>query len=211
MQLVLLRQYHSVQIHCLDRVSFGDQIQRGDALITQLPQLLLAVQVADCLPVLIADEVSGIVAAVHAGWRGLLGGIVPKTLARMHAQYNCNPRHCVAVVGPCIGPCCYKVSNELATTFEGAFGRPAPLLNLPQDAGFNSLTTANDSDSRPLQTSNYLDLPAVCRCQLQAAGLQDRLIFSNPPCTSCQRDIFFSYRADEGTTGRMLAAIGKVG
>ena len=186
MQLVLLRQYHSVQIHCLDRISFGDQIQRGDALITRVPQLLLAVQVADCLPLLIADEASGVVAAIHAGWRGLLGGIVPKTLARMHAQYNCNPRHCVAVVGPCIGPCCYQVSNELATAFEVAFGSRAP------------------------RASNYLDLPAICRWQLEAAGLQDSLIFSNPPCTSCQRDMFFSYRADQGTTGRMLAVIGKL-
>lgn len=211
MPLVVLRQYHSVLVHCLDRFSPGERVAEGDALITRLPRLLLAVQVADCLPVLIADEAAGVVAAVHAGWRGLLGGIVPKTVKRMQSEYSCNPQHCVAVIGPCIGPCCYQVGNKLAAAFEVALGGRAQLLHYRQGSAPRSSAGLNDSASHPTRATKYLDLPAACRCQLEAAGLQASQIFSNPPCTSCQRDIFFSYRADQGTTGRMLATIGKLG
>ena len=207
--LVRLRQCHSDGVVCLDRFAPGDPPAEGDALITRRSGLLMVVQVADCLPVLIVDRAKRIVAAVHAGWRGLLAGVVPKTLEAMQSRYACDPRHCLAVIGPSIGPCCYEVGQDVAVPFEEAFpGRPH-LLRSCQPSG-QALSSGTDPSDDPLNTRRLLDLSAACRCQLETAGLPDRSIFSHPPCTSCHRDAFYSYRAEGGSTGRMLAAIGKI-
>lgn len=206
---VRLRQCHSDGVVCLDRSAPGDPPAEGDAVITRRSGLLLAVQVADCLPVLIVDKAKRILAAVHAGWRGLLAGIVPKTLEAMQSRYASDPRHCLAVVGPSIGPCCYEVGRDVAMPFEEAFpGRPQLWRNF-QAPGRALSAGTGPSDASP-NPRRMLDLSAACRCQLEAAGLPDRSVFSHPPCTSCHRDVFYSYRAEGRGAGRMLAAIGKI-
>ena len=74
----------------------------------------------------------------------------------------------------------------------------------------SALSSEIDPSDDPPNTRRRLDLPAACRCQLETAGLPVRSIFSHPPCTACHRDSFYSYRAEGGSTGRMLAAIGKI-
>ena len=209
MVLVRLRQCHSDRVVCLDRFAPGDPPAEGDAVITHLSGLLLAVQVADCLPVLIVDKAKRILAAVHAGWRGLLAGVVPKTLEAMQSRYASDPRHCLAVIGPSIGPCCYEVGQDVALPFEEAFpGRPHLWRNSqPPGRALSSGTGISDA---PPSARRMLDLSAACRCQLESSGLPDRSVFSHPPCTSCHRDVFYSYRAEGGSAGRMLAAIGKI-
>ena len=209
MVLVRLRQCHSDGVVCLDRFAPGDPPAEGDALITHRSGLLLAVQVADCLPVLIVDKAKKILAAVHAGWRGLLAGVVPRTLEAMQSRYACDPRHCLAVIGPSIGPCCYEVGQDVAVPFQESFpGRPH-LWRDVQPSG-RALSSEIDPSDDPPDTRRRLDLSAACRCQLETAGLPVRSIFSHPPCTACHRDSFYSYRAEGGSTGRMLAAIGKI-
>lgn len=209
MVLLRLRQCHSDGVVCLDRSAPGAPPEEGDALITHRSGLLLAVQVADCLPVLIVDRSKRILAAVHAGWRGILAGVVPKTLERMRSRYASDPGHCLAVIGPSIGPCCYEVGQDVAAPFEEAFpGRP----ELWRDLQFpgRALSPEIGPSEDPNNSRRMLDLSAACRCQLETAGLPDKSIFSHPPCTCCNRDAFYSYRADRGSTGRMLAAIGKI-
>ena len=205
---VRLRQCHSDVVVCLDRFAPGDPPAQGDAVITRRSGLLLAVQVADCLPVLIVDQAKRILAAVHAGWRGLLAGVVPKTLEAMQSRYASDPRHCLAVIGPSIGPCCYEVGRDVAIPFEEAFpGRPQLWRNLRPPG--REVSGGAGLSGEPLEKRRMLDLPAACRCQLEAAGLPGSSVFSHPPCTSCHRDVFYSHRAEGGSTGRMLAAIGK--
>ncbi len=206
---VRLRQCHSDGVVCPDRFAPGDSPAEGDALITRRAGLLLAVQVADCLPVLIADKAKRILAAVHAGWRGLLAGVVPKTLEAMQSRYGSDPRHCLAVIGPSIGSCCYEVGRDVAMLFEEAFpGRPQLWRNFPPPGG--ALASGTDLSDDPPNARRLLDLPAACRCQLETAGLPAGSVFSHPPCTSCHPDAFHSYRAEGGSAGRMLAAIGKL-
>lgn len=209
MALARLRQCHSDGVVCLDRVAPGDLPVEGDAVITRRSGLLLAVQVADCLPVLIVDKAKRILAAVHAGWRGLLAGVVPKTLEAMQSRYASDPRHCLAVIGPSIGPCCYEVGPDVAMPFEEAFpGHPQLWRNFQPPGG--ALSAGTGPSDAPPNHRRMLDLSAACRCQLETAGLPDRSVFSHPPCTSCHRDVFYSYRAEGRGTGRMLAAIGKI-
>ncbi len=209
MVLVRLRQCHSDGVVCLDRLVPGTPPAEGDALITHRSGLLLAVQVADCLPVLIVDRSKRILAAVHAGWRGILAGVVPRTLERMQSRYASDPGHCLAVIGPSIGPCCYEVGRDVAAPFEEAFrGRPELWRDLQSPGRALSAGTGPSDD--PGNSRRMLDLSAACRCQLENAGLPDKSIFSHPPCTCCNRDTFYSYRGDRGSTGRMLAAIGKI-
>ncbi len=206
---VRLRQCHSDGVVCLDGFEPGDLPAEGDALITRRSGLLLAVQVADCLPVLIADKAKRVLAAVHAGWRGLLAGVVPRTLEAMQSRYASDPCDCLAVIGPSIGPCCYEVGQEVARPFEEAFpGRPRLWRNLQPAAGVLACGTG-PSDASP-GARRTLDLSAACRCQLESAGLPESSVFSHPPCTCCHRDVFHSYRAEGGSAGRMLAAIGKI-
>jgi len=205
MVLVRLRQCHSDGVVCLDRLAPGNLPAEGDAVITRRSGVLLTIQVADCLPVLIVDKSKRILAAVHAGWRGLLAGVVPKTLEAMQSRYASDPRHCLAVIGPSIGPCCYQVGQDVAMPFEEAFpGRPQLWRNF-QPAGRDLSSGTGPSDARRM-----LDLSAACRCQLETAGLPAGRVFSHPPCTSCHRNVFYSYRAEGESTGRMLAAIGKI-
>lgn len=209
MGLARLRQCHSNGVVCLDRFAPENPPAEGDALITHRSGLLLAVQVADCLPVLIVDKARRVLAALHAGWRGILAGIVPRTLEAMQSRFACDPRHCLAVIGPSIGPCCYEVGQDVAAPFEEAFpGRPELWRDL-QSPG-RALSPGTGPSVDPGNSRRMLDLSAACRCQLETAGLPDKSIFSHPPCTCCNRDVFYSYRADRGSTGRMLAAIGKI-
>jgi polyphenol oxidase len=108
------------QIHS-DRVlrveSPGPQGE-GDALISNLPGIDLTIRTADCLPILIADRRNRAVAAVHAGWRGVVAEIVPKTIDGMRQQFGSNPEDLLVVIGPGIGACCFEVGPEVAVQFQ---------------------------------------------------------------------------------------------
>jgi YfiH family protein len=112
------------QIHS-DRVLFvespGPQGE-GDALISNRPGIGLAIRTADCLPILIADPRNRVVAAVHAGWRGVVSGIGPKAVQAMHQQFGSDPGDLVVAIGPGIGACCFEVGPEVSVQF-GLSGR----------------------------------------------------------------------------------------
>jgi len=209
MPLVALKQIHSDVIHVFDGVP-GEPC-RGDASITNKPGLLLAVQTADCVPILLADMKKRAVAAIHGGWRGTLARIVTKTIGAMQMQFGTKPSDLLAAIGPCIGPCCYEVGTEVATQFLSQF----------EDASsyFDELRTGDEPN--PLQWMNMmppghqpppknvlLDLREANHSQLVAAGVSGKNIHTLDVCTACRPDLLFSYRKQGGATGRLMAAIG---
>lgn len=154
-----------------------------DALITSQPGLMVGVTVADCVPILLYDQANRAVAAVHAGWRGTVGGIVRKTLVAMQQRFGTAANHCYAYVGTCIDECSFEVGPEVADQFPVAFKR-------------------TDGEKY------YVDLKAANRQALLDFGIPAEQISVSPFSTVLNNDDYFSYRAEGGQTGRMLAVIG---
>lgn len=194
----------------------------GDALITDRPGLLLAVQVADCLPLLLVDPKRRVVAAVHAGWRGTLAGIAEKTVGRMRQECGCRPRDLLAAVGPGIHRCCYEVGREVVEHFEAKFPYADKIVHRTQPSPSQVHWQQPLMDPapgpprpRPAVTSPsgeqfYLDIVEANRRQLVATGLKPKNIWASPHCTACHTDLFFSHRAERGRTGRMMGLVGIV-
>ena len=143
------------------------------------------VSVADCVPVLVADPGSGVVAAVHAGWRGTLARAAAAAVAALGREAGAPPARLLAAVGPSIGPCCYEVSQDLAARFRDELG-PAVVRE----------------GERP-----RVDLWRANAEVLAAAGVPEDRVELLRRCTACERDHFFSHRRDAGRTGRQLAFI----
>jgi len=110
-----LKQIHSALALVADR--HEGCVGEADALITAEPGVVVSVRTADCFPILLADTLRRAIAAVHAGWRGTVDGVVVETLNRMQAEYGTKPADIVAAIGPGIGACCYEVGEEVARRF----------------------------------------------------------------------------------------------
>lgn len=206
------------QIHS-DIVSRIDAAVRvapyADALVTQERGILIAVQTADCIPILLADTKNRAVAAIHSGWRGTLGRIALKTLGRMRMDFGTDPGDVIAAIGPGIGRCCYEVGSDLAREFDSQFPQAREWFDGP----FEALAAGeNDAEWLPWLTMRppghpaaparlQLDLLAANRSILTEAGVPATGIISTDFCTACRSDLFFSYRR-ESSTGRLMAAIG---
>jgi YfiH family protein len=209
--LVNLSQIHSSVIH---RVRRGEDVPpKGDGLITDVPGIVLAVKVADCVPVIIADRRQKAVGIFHAGWRGTAARIVQKGVGELRHHLGSDPADIVAAIGPAIGRCCYEIGDQVESEFESQFAywrelfedvfdswslhTKYPLLFMNQRA---------PGHGEPA-LSRHLDLvEANCR-QLLDAGLKPENIDRLNQCTSCHTDLFFSHRK-ERVTGRMMAAVG---
>ena len=211
--LISLRQVHSDIVHVFSEPP--SEPQQGDAAITRVPGLLLAVQNADCVPILLADSRTRAVTAIHAGWRGTLARIVTKTLGRMRFEFGTRPEDVIAAVGPAIGPCCYEVGPEVAQAFLGQFPNAAEWFEGP----FDRLSSGEEPNPLPWLTMMppghepppervQLDLRSANWSQLIEAGVKPRNIAVSMLCTGCRSDLFFSYRNEGANTGRMLAVIG---
>ena len=157
----------------------------GDGLITRQPGQALAVQVADCVPVLLWDPEHGVVAAVHAGWRGTAAAIVRVALESMIRRAGTNPPDVRVALGPSIGGCCYRVGPEVVEALE----RVAPA----------EVVLADEGDRR-------VDLRAVNRWLLRSVGVLEESIEDVSGCTCCDATLF-SYRRDGPRTGRLMGAI----
>lgn len=212
MTLVALSQIHSDIIHVVDAAP--EQPLQGDALVTATPGLLIAVQAADCIPILLADPEHCVVAAIHAGWRGTLKRIAEKTVGRMRMIFGTHPEKIIAAIGPGIGRCCYEVGPEVAKEFGSQFENARDWFDGPYDA----LASGEDPNPLPWLTmmppghqppppSVQLDLHAANRSILESAGVAPKNICLSDLCTSCRTDLLFSYRREK-TTGRLMAAIG---
>jgi len=157
----------------------------ADAVVARAPGPVCSVQTADCLPVLFASLDGQVVAAAHAGWRGLAGGVLEATLQAFDRQ----PAEVTAWLGPAIGPDAFEVGPEVRAAFVG------------QDAGAASAFRPGTGDRW------FADIYRLARLRLERAGLRE--IHGGGRCTLTESETFFSYRRD-GTCGRMATLIWRV-
>ncbi len=184
--------YLPVQKHTDKIVLLESSREAGiaDAVVTKEAGVLIGVQVADCVPVLIYETEKGIIAAVHAGWRGTAAGILKKTLLMIMERFVCGPDGFQVAIGPSIKGCSYSVDHEV-----------------------------NDAVKRATGWGNYyskkgekylLDLPSANKYQALSLGIPEPNIWVSDECTYCNPDRFYSYRYAGGSTGRQAAFIGKL-
>jgi YfiH family protein len=188
--LTEVHQVHAAAVHIAGPVtSDADRSSdpKADALVTRERSRILAIRVADCAPVLLATPDGSMVAAVHAGWRGVVAGVLPAAISAMQRM---GARDLLAAIGPCIGPDHFEVGSEVAEQFDRLFGRTSVrTVRPPSSPGFKP----------------HLDLKAALHAQLTAAGVERTDIL--PHCTWADSDLFFSHRRYRGVTGRTAAVI----
>ena len=210
--LVSLRQIHSDLIHRVDRLP--EHPLAGDGLITDTPRLLVAVQTADCLPIILADRKRRAVGVFHAGWRGTVKRIVEKGVGEMRKHFGSDPRNLVAAIGPGVQGCCYDVGEEVRTKFEMQFAYAGSLFREVKESDpvrekYPMLfLTARAPGHSELPVKLFLDLVEANRRQLLDAGVLAKNIDTAAPCTACHTELLFSFRAQKGVTGRMMGAAG---
>lgn len=161
------------------------RVEGYDALITNQPGLLIGVTVADCVPVLIYDRKNQAVAAIHAGWRGTIGGIVTSTLTSMAQQFGTTGENCFGYIGTCIDTMAFEIGADVADQFAPDYLRINP---------DNQRTCA--------------DLKSANADLLRQFGIPATQIAISPFSTVLHNTDYFSYRAEHGQTGRMLTVIG---
>jgi polyphenol oxidase len=187
---VYMSQVHGDRVLTLD-ASSAHGAHTADAAWTQRPGLACTVMVADCLPVLLAAPRARAVGAAHAGWRGLAGGVVERTIDAVCNGARCEPRDLAAWLGPCIGPDAFEVGADVLQ----AFGAPVQTIS---SARFRYQPRADG------QARWRADLAGLARERLTAAGVSR--ISGGTWCTVTDRSRFFSFRRD-GVTGRMAACV----
>ena len=210
--LVTLRQIHSDIIHCVESLPREQLV--GDGLITATPGLLLAIQTADCIPVIVVDTKRHAVGVFHAGWRGTVKRIVEKGVGEMVRCFGSRPRDLEAAIGPGIQGCCYEVGEAVRIKFESQFEYGASLFREAKESDpvrdkYPLLfLTARAPGHGELPPKIFLDLVEANRQQLLAAGVPKKNIEASPHCTNCHPELLFSYRAEKGKTGRMMGVAG---
>lgn len=160
-------------------------VEGYDAIITKTKDLMIGVTVADCTPILIYDAENEVIAAIHAGWKGTVLGIVAKTLDAMKFHFNSEPINCFAYIGTCIDVCDFEVGEEVANQFD-----------------------ANFKVWKSEKNKYHVDLKKANEQWLLAAGVPKEQIEISPRSTASQTEDYFSHRAEKGLTGRMMALIG---
>jgi hypothetical protein len=159
----------------------------ADIAISRDASVGVTVRAADCVPVLLADRVTGAVSAIHAGWRGTAAGAAGAAVQAMTARFGTEPRNVVAAVGPSIGPCCYTVGEELPEKFTAHADAPRWFTRGPHGL--------------------RLDLWRATRDQLERAGVPAGNVHVSGLCTFDHPAVFHSYRRDGNRSGRLVAAI----
>jgi YfiH family protein len=165
-----------------------------DALVSDATHVLIGVKTADCVPILIGDPITHAFAAVHAGWRGTVAGIVSFAIDRLSAGYGTRAKALRVAIGPAAAKCCYEVGSDVIDAFSSRFPY-APALFNPTKPGHACA-----------------DLLQANRNQLIAAGVLPERIHTAPLCTMCRTDLFFSYRREksrQGKVGRLMSVIGR--
>jgi len=171
----------------------------ADVLVSGDPAIAVSVRAADCVPLLMADRTRGVVAAVHAGWRGTAAGAAVAAVEALGREFGSRPADLVAAIGPCIGACCYEVGSELVDAFAAA-GHERHLI----DRWFVSRPPPRGTR---IPGRLHLDVGGANRDQLVLAGVPEDQIHVSALCTAMHLDVLTSYRAEKDRAGRLVAAI----
>jgi YfiH family protein len=192
--LTFSKQVHSSTVRVITKSERSleniNSVPEADAMITNVSNLPLAVFYADCVPVFLLDPVKMAVAAVHSGWRGTVRGIVRQAVLSMNENFQSLPEDILAAIGPCVGPCCYKVGDDVCSSFHTEYG----------DDIARFFSTGAEGDT-------YLDLKAANGFLLERAGLKPENIQVAENCTCCEWETFYSHRRDGQLRGNQAAFI----
>lgn len=186
---VWLQQVHGVDVLDVDSyIGSGNTVTpQADAALSRKPRNACVVMTADCLPVLLCDRAGTVVAAAHAGWRGLCDGVLEATVKQM----RCDPADILAWLGPAIGPQAFEVGEDVRQAFLQK--------NKEATAAFQASNQASNAPRKWLA-----NLYLLARQRLAACGVT--AVYGGEQCTFSQADRYFSYRRD-GQTGRMASLI----
>lgn len=178
-RIIIPQQTHSDHVEIVDeRLEYSDT----DGLILTEPNTAIYLRFADCTPLIFYDKKHNIGAVSHAGWRGTASKIGVKTIEKMGVNFGTKPEDIIALIGPAISICCYEVSEEVRDTL---------------------LSTVNDADG--LYKNRNVDLKKINSRQLEEIGVKN--IDICPYCTSCNNNLFYSYRKEKGTKERHFAVL----
>ena len=179
-----IKQIHSDKVfyYSKDKKNFIEN--EGDAIVTNEKSVIIGAFTADCVPVILVDETTATIAAIHSGWKGTFNHISKNAVEKMISDFNCNVKNIKAYIGPHIRQCCYEVSEELKEKFISKF-------NVPSEKLFNG---------------RNLSMELCIEEDLKNIGIKDDNIYSFNLCTHCEKENkLFSYRASEGTYGRLFS------
>lgn len=154
-----------------------------DALVTNKKNVAIALNFADCVPIIFYDSEKEVIGVAHAGWRGTVAKIGPKTVQKMSDEFGSNPEDIIALIGPSIGKCCFEVKEDV----------------------LNKISESVSNQTGDAISGMFADLKLINKIQLLATGLKK--IYLSEYCTSCQSGLFFSYRKENGNTARHSAVI----
>jgi YfiH family protein len=193
LHFIVANQTHSDHIKIIEESktkgweTLSDAIEDCDALITKQTNVMITMLTADCVPILLYDKKKKVIAAVHAGWKGTASKILAKTVLQMSETFGSDPKDIIAGIAPSIGACCYEVGEEVAQHF---FDLPKAYLKVGD--------------------KYMLDLPYINKYQLLQSGLLEEHIEMSGVCTACEVERYFSYRKEQGCSGRFMSMIGMV-
>lgn len=194
---IIPHQTHSCNVLVVDEAFMNsnpsDKIEMlygVDSTITHLKNIFLCATTADCVPILLYDSTKQIVAAIHAGWKGIVGGIIEHTITKMKEVYQVNPSDIVAAIGPSISQKNYEVGKELITEFNAS--------------GFDMSSTSLVNE----QTDKWhINLKLITHNELVRLGVSPQQIETSSLCTFDESELFFSARRQTIVSGRMLSGI----
>lgn len=180
---IFVKQVHGKTVHPITDGTYIDATEtiEADAMITDRPDVLLCIKLADCQGVLLFDPVRRVIANIHSGWRGSIADIIGNTVSIMSTEFKTDPAHIIAGISPSLGPCCAEFIH---------YRKEIP----------RHFWKYKDAQDR-------FDFWQISENQLQTAGVSSGNIRTARICTRCRHDLFYSYRK-EGKTGRFTAAIG---
>jgi len=186
-----LKQIHSTRVVVFDGPVKAEVISQGegDALVTNQTQFLLVVRTADCVPILLVDHKAGVIGAIHAGWRGAVGGIVAKTIETCVDKFGSNVAHMHMAIGPSIGPCCYEIDAQVIEPLQTCYPDWLGVLQETKEG------------------KGMLDLKKLIWHQILASGIPEHQVERIEECTRCRDDLFFSYRGEGKVNGTMMSGI----
>ncbi|MGD2176866.1 MAG: peptidoglycan editing factor PgeF [Anaerolineae bacterium] len=180
-------QVHGARVKIVGPEQMGTVCPETDALLTTTPGVPLMMRFGDCAPILLFDPVRRVIGMAHAGWRGVVVGVVEASIRTMTERLGCQPSDIWAGIGPTIGPCCYEVGADVADEIAAVCPVDAQVI-------------------RRVNGQVHADLPAAVEAQLRAVGVSQ--VEHANLCTACHVDEFFSHRAEDGRTGRFGIVMG---
>lgn len=187
-QFLTVKQVHGDNILMIDDPAYlfhSCKPLEYDGIITNQPGLAIGIKTADCVPILLVDQVKHVIGVIHAGWRGTALNIAAKAVSQFQSSYSSKTQDLLAAIGPAIGPCCYQVDRQVYDA-------------MSSDASSLCFQACKEKDRW------MFDLPFLNKQQLIAAGLLSEKIDTSGLCTSCLSDLFYSHRGESGKTGRQL-------